>query len=230
MLRSVSVATVLLSACAGIASAQAIIPAAARVGDIPGFAGNGLKGEIWTSSVSSIAGTRNIMGANPANATFQATNINYLNDLIGTPLSTWLGADAASLSGISGDTAISALSIRLTGYIAIANAGTLRFNVESDDGMELKIGGESVTSYDGDRGFGGSPASAEFSEAGLYQIELIYWANGAGSSGLKFSWNAADPGNLDVVPEASLYSVIPAPSAIGVLGMAGLVAARRRRC
>lgn len=228
MLRSVSLVSVLLSACASIASAQAIIPAGARVGDIPGFAGNGLKGEIWTSSVSSIAGTRNIMNG-ASNATFQATNINYFNNGVGTALSDWLGADAASLSGISGSTTIGSLSIRLTGYIAIAEAGTLRFNVESDDGMELKIGGESVTSYDGDRGFGGSPASAEFSEAGLYQIELIYWANDQGSSGLKFSWNAADPGTLDVVPQASLYSVIPAPSALGVLGMAGLVAARRRR-
>jgi hypothetical protein len=91
------------------------------------------------------------------------------------------------------------------------------------------MGSMLVTQFDGDRGFGLSSETATFTEPGLYPIDLLYWANDVGASGVELLWNAGTTQPLTVIPQSSLYRDVPSPGSVLLLGMAGFALVRRRR-
>jgi len=60
----------------------------------------------------------------------------------------------------------------VTGYIAITQAGTYTFNLGSDDGSLLYIGGQQIINNDGQHNFQTDTQQVIFSAAGLYAITL----------------------------------------------------------
>ncbi|MCU0688291.1 MAG: PA14 domain-containing protein [Phycisphaerales bacterium] len=197
------------------------------VGPLPGAPGSGLQGVIFSAAVNSLdQALTAIQTGVPAGGVTGAT-INYGNSSVSTPLSTWLGTDAPSLTGLPGTTPASGLIFNFGGFIAISTPGTYAFIVTSDDGMRLNIGGVTVTSFPGDRSFSPSTGSVTFSGAGVYPIELLYWANTSGESGLRLEWTV--PGSAPaVVPQSVLY-LVPSPGATALLAFGGVMVGRRRR-
>ncbi|MBY0262632.1 MAG: hypothetical protein K2Q20_09830 [Phycisphaerales bacterium] len=220
-------------AFAGIAAAtvtpSTIVPPSARAGAVPTANGTGLNAQIWRSSASTILSSRQLIASTAPEARFISMKVNYGPADVWTPLNTFLGTDAPSLQtinggSVNGSTMAKSLLFRFQGFIAIRNAGTFDFSVASDDGMELKIGGQTITSFDGDRGFATSTGRANFAQSGLYAIELIYWGNSQGSSGVQLGSSFCN----GIIQKADLYN-IPAPTAASMLAAGGLLAARRRR-
>lgn len=228
-------ATALTSGALAGGPAPVVIPAGSSTGPVPATPGTGLAANLWRPSATgnlatNVAFTQN----NPANASFTATSVNYprVGNIVavGDTLANFLGNDAASVVGLDPTTTSAGPNIiRFTGFIAFSSPGTFAIGVGSDDGFDLRIGNTDVGRFDGERGFGFTYSNIEVSQAGLYPIELFYWANGAGESGVELAWDVNDNATFDpeIVPTASLY--IPAPSAASALALAGLLAARRRR-
>lgn len=233
-------AILVATAVASSAFAQVSIPASSSIGPVPGFAGDGLSGNVWRGSPGSIANALAVINGGPADGSFHSTLIDYPNGastvVTGGTFGDFLGADAGSLTGtvLASDSPYS-LIFRFTGYIAISAGGRYTFGVGSDDGFTLSIGGVEVTNLNGDRGFGFSTGQADFTDAGLYPVDLVYWANGIGQSGVEFVSSIAggpDYGNsglAGIVPTGVLYTVIPTPASAGLLMVAAGLSARRRR-
>lgn len=224
-----SVAALCLCSGSVLAGDSILIPAGSVAGAIPAEPGLGLLGQIWTQpNGSTIAGSRSVIAGNAATGSFLAGNIDYSDSDVGTPLSTWLGTDAPSLTGLPGTTSIGGLTFLMSGFLAVPLAGTVTITVESDDGFELRIGGVRVSFFDGDRGFGATSQLTTFNAVGLYPIELLSWGNASGNSGLRIS--ASVPGfPSQVIPAAALYAQIPTPGAAVLLAIGLPAAARRRR-
>jgi hypothetical protein len=65
------------------------------------------------------------------------------------------------------------------GFIEVPQAGTFSFRIPADDGAEISIGGVVVHSHNQGGWYGpqnaGYMGRAEFSEAGIYPVEVLYW-------------------------------------------------------
>jgi uncharacterized repeat protein (TIGR01451 family) len=77
-----------------------------------------------------------------------------------------------------------------TGYILIQTTGTWNFQVASDDGFDLQIGGQEVNYFNGGRGYqagnNNNPGpNAVISTPGLYKYSLL-WFQGAGGAQCDF--------------------------------------------
>jgi hypothetical protein len=148
-------------------------------------AAQGLAGAFWnTGSITSLAQAR-AAADRAATASFVAGSIDYpaggarfVSD--STTLATFLGADAASLSGAEGDT-LDGSVFRFSGLIFL-DGGDRTFSVGSDDGFELTVGERSMR-YDGLRGFGTTSATFSFAQ-GWTAIDLLYFEN-HGSTGVE---------------------------------------------
>jgi hypothetical protein len=180
-------------------------------------------GEFWDADVNlgNLGSADAIIAAGPATATFQSTGINYTSSTggsvsSGSTLNTFLGADAASLSG-SGTSTLTRSVFRFTGLLNLA-AGPQQFSVGSDDGFRLTIGGVEIATA-GNRGFATTSATRDLG-AGLSAFELIFYENG-GSTGVNFSINGA----------LAAPAAIPLPASLPLmlLGLGALGAAMRRR-
>lgn len=199
---------------------------------LPGFAGSGLGGSIWLGgNQGTILDNRAYTLANSPSGGFLAAVPDYPgSDSVVNVFDTvnrFLDQDAPSLTGFDGSAvSTSNMLVVLSGFVAIPASGLYRFGVASDDGFELLVGGSQLAAYNGDRGYGMSYGSAEFSGPGLYAIDLLYWANSVGQSGLTLVWDQG-VGSDQVVPTSRLY--IPSPAAGALAALAGLCAARRRR-
>jgi len=234
-MKSALTAAGVAAALALSASAQVAIPAADRAGAIPGLPGDGLNGSVWFGTTADIAGAEAIMAGGTANGTLHSSQVDYPNGLativsVDQFLTDFLGVDAASVVGFDPGAENSGAKIfTFTGFISIPEARTYAFGVASDDGMRLRIGSMLVTAFDGDRGFGLSGELASFTEAGLYPIDLLYWANDSGESGVELLWgdSAIDP--LTPIPQSSLHSTIPSPGSLALLSVAGMAMVRRKR-
>lgn len=222
------------AALALCASAQVAIPAADSVGPVPGPPGDGLNAAVWAATAHSIAEANAVVTGGIPIGLFHSTQVDYPNGLativgVGQPLSDFLGVDSGSVFGFDPATVDSASKVFVfSGAIAIPVPGMYNFGVQSDDGMRLRIGSQILTEFDGDRGFGLSSESAVFVEPGLYPIELLYWANEVGESGVELLWNAGGIDPLFRVPPGSLYT-IPSPGSVALLGAGGMMLVRRRR-
>lgn len=118
-------------------------------------------------------------------------------------------------------------AIVLTGYIAISQAGSYTFNLGSDDGSQLMIGGQTVVGNDNDHSYQVNSGTATFSAPGLYAISLLFFED-SGSSGLELSVGGS--------AATKFYSSLPAtatpePASIALFaaGLGALAWARRRR-
>lgn len=158
---------------------------------VPQDEGTGLDGDYWNrppASITSLAETGStLIDTLPPDASFIARTLNYSgNDL--SPISTWLGPDASTLTPPSSGNMDDGL-IALSGWLAITEPGTVAFRMESDDGSILMINQTVVIDNDGSHGAPGPAPDGTFTfeKAGLYPIEIQYyngeWTDGAGQHG-----------------------------------------------
>lgn len=190
-------------------------------------------GEFWDARGSLLSITQAdavIAGAGPT-ATFASTAIDYPNGTGGvaddnsTALSTFLGADAASLSG-GGDSTLGVSVFRFTGFLDLLG-GPQSFAVSSDDGFRLTIGGTQISAFEQRRKFGTTTVTAD-AGTGATAFELVYFENN-GVTGVEFLIDgvlaqAAD-GPVDIAP-------VPLPAGLPLMGIVlgglGLMARRRK--
>ncbi|WP_341225322.1 PA14 domain-containing protein [uncultured Arcticibacterium sp.] len=160
-----------------------IFPSAAE--KIPAEKGTGLVGRLWKRSgkpLSGLAGEGiHIMKTTPSHGLFTATRLSYAGNEL-TPMVKWLKEDSTSLA-MYYETEFANIDeclFSFNGYIAIPEKGEIEFNISSDDGTILSIGGQKVIVNDGYRAAPGlaPKGTAVFLKAGLYPIEILYY-NGA---------------------------------------------------
>ena len=232
------------------------ISASQDLAAVPANAGTGLLGNYYKFSSSSNIG--NLANANilisssgGPTATFTTTEVcfpdcagNSISD--SSTMTQFLNGHTSTFSYTSANqpTSIDHSAIMLTGYIAITQTGTYNFNLGSDDGSQLVIGGQTVINNDNDHGFSNSTGSATFSQTGLYAISLEYFED-SGSTGLDFY--GSDPTGACVFGRSSncasgsattglFYGSLPAtakpePASIMIFGagLGSLALMRRRR-
>ncbi|WP_300029227.1 VPLPA-CTERM sorting domain-containing protein [uncultured Roseobacter sp.] len=160
-----------------------------------------------------------------ADATFQSSGIDYPTGPLGPgstgqTLASWLGADAASLSGLGGTSMLGSI-FRFTGSIYVG-AGTNNFTVGADDGFRLTIDGNEVASFGGTAPFTSYDASYDnVGAAGIKSFELIFYEDNRVAVGVDFR---VDGEVVNPVPlPASAFMLLAA------LGGVGAVARRRRK-
>ena len=189
-------------------------------------------GEFWDADgrLGSIDDALAVIAGGPADATFSSTVIDYprggngaaaaANGTIaaaGTTLAAFLGVDAASLSG-ERDTPLTRSVFRFTGFLDLL-AGAETFEVRSDDGFRLTVGGTLVDSF-GNRAFRGSPVTVEAGD-GRTPFELVYYED-QGNTGVEFALNGA--------AASPAVAPIPLPAGLPLLaGALGVLAFIRRR-
>jgi hypothetical protein len=215
------------------ALAGGVVPLGPPVAPTPITPGTGLQASAWWGSFSSnIAAAEAFTQSRSADATW-ISSVNYGATNVNTNILNWIGAtDAATFTGIPGasNNPTGRAAYLFTGFINLSSPGLWYFAVTSDDGFRLRINGIEVAQFNGDRGTAqtlAGPFSADGS--GLYTVELLYWANEQGDSAVIFQAGLGSFTAVTAVSRSNLYSVIPAPTAGALLGLGGLLAARRRR-
>lgn len=186
-------------------------------------------GEFWdrASGLSTIADAEATIAGGAPTATFTSTAIDYPNGAAGhihdnTTLETFLGADGGSLVGTN-TTNLTYSVFRFTGWLDLA-AGTNTFSVGSDDGFQLKVDGNVLSSYNGNRPFQTTSVDADLG-AGLKAFELIYWENSS-YTGVEFRINGA----LAQFAAPGATAPVPLPAGLPLLaGGLGLFALAKRR-
>jgi hypothetical protein len=224
-------------------------------GAVPMDPGTGLLGSYYklnTTFVTTMAqATQFIAASGGPTATFTTTAVCYPNCNISTitdastSLAGLLNGNATNLmytvppSQIP--TTIDHSAMVLTGYIAIAQAGTYNFNLASDDGAQLTIGNQVVIAGSTMHSFEIDSGQAVFAAAGLYAINLQYFEN-SGYAGLEL-WGSNGSGTciigraancIGTAATGALYSTLstsaPEPGTLTMftVGMGTLAWAKRR--
>lgn len=181
-------------------------------------------GAFWDATgVYNLARADLVVANDPITATFQSTAIDYPNvgnTVVGgtTTLSTFLGADAGTLSG-SGTSTLDGSVFRFTGYLDLV-AGQNTFAVGSDDGFRLTVGGVELGSSDS-RAFATSTIQQNFA-GGVTDFELMYF-NNLGGAGVQFSLNGA------LATPAATPVPLPAALPLMLVALGGLGLAARRK-
>jgi hypothetical protein len=181
------------------AQAALLIGPAQSAGAVPLAAGDGLIGSYYKFAptvgyVSSIANaTQWMIAAGAPTATFKTNAVCFPDCSNGvvpqtTGLAGLLNGNVTDFLYTTGNSAATAATVDhaamvLNGFIAIPTAGSYTFNLGSDDGARLTIGGQAVIDNDLLHSFATVTGSATFAAAGLYPLNLIYFNNG-GNSGL----------------------------------------------
>jgi hypothetical protein len=206
---------------------------------LPAGPGSGLTGLLWSSAeiepVDDLAAAHSYIAAHAPDATFLASSVDYPNGpsgstLTDTSLAAGMGVDAASLSNpaIGANAALNSI-MKFNGFLRVDAPESISLGVGSDDGSELLIQGTQVINNDFLHSFpGGGPITVDFTAAGLYAIEIVFFESQSSEWGLEFYTGAAAAGTP--VSTALLY-VVPEPATGSLIacGGAALMAARRRK-
>jgi len=255
-MRRILMSLALLLACTWHTAGAVTISPGQDLAAVPSSSGSGLLGYYYKFNTTSNIGTlaqANILisSSGGPTATFTTTSVCF-PDCAGTSIadtSTMIQFVNGHVSNFAYTvpnsqipTAINQSAMVLNGYIAITQAGTYTFNLGSDDGSELTIGGQTVINNDNDHAFQVDTGTATFSQAGLYAISIEYFED-SGSTGLDFY--ASNGAGTCIIGRAAncaagtattglLYSTLPTatpePASLGLFaaGLGGLIFLRRR--
>lgn len=184
---------------------------------------SGFDGAYWDADgVADLAAALDIIASEAPRASFVSTRIDYPSGSTATVgdetrLEDFLGADAASLSG-SGSRELDGSVFRFSGMVDLGG-GEHVFQVGSDDGFQLSIGGSVIGAFSGLRSFADSSFAATLA-AGPLPFELIYFENfGVTGIELRIDGVVANGAMLAVsaVPEPGHLPLYLA--GLGVMGM-----------
>ena len=176
-------------------------------------------------AITSIEAALAFIDGRAADATFASSAIDYPagRDVLSSEdsLAAFLGADAPSIAG-DGSVAMRTSVTRFTGWLDLA-AGPRSFEVGSDDGFALFLGGRRVSQFSDTRSFRTTSVMADLG-AGRTPFELVYYENG-GSTGVRFSVDG------EVVTGAAPIAAIPLPATMPMvlLGLGAFAWLRLRR-
>ena len=95
-----------------------------------------------------------------------------------------------------------AFAWEVSGLIIIPTTGNYRFRTTSDDGNELQIDGQIVTSFYGGRGTGSDTSSTIALSAGQYPFKYRM-QEGSGGQAAKVEWELPSSGTFVVIPVAN---------------------------
>lgn len=144
-------------------------------------------------------------------------------------LSTFLGVDGDSLSGA--DAELFGSVFLFTGKISLT-AGVQTFDVFSDDGFDLVVGGDSVASFDGIRSIGAAsnPSSGVFDagEGGDFDFELLFYDGEVFEIGLSVLLNGSIVDDGVTMRDEPTPIPAPAPAALLVGALFFLARLRNR--
>lgn len=193
-------------------------------------------GEFWdsSSSISSLSQALGIINSRSADATFQSTAIDYPNASrqnvsSNTVLFDYLGVDGYTLSGEHA-TRVTTSVFRFSGFLDLTE-GEQTFKVGSDDGFELSIDGDVISSYTRNRGFRTTTTTVD-AGLGITPFQLIYWEN-HGNTGVEFRLdNQLAEASLAALQGAPAAPAVPLPAGLalmlGGLGVLGVIRGVKR--
>jgi len=242
------------------AGATAITISTGPLAAVPGSSGTGLSASYYsfgsTEPTSWAQASSLITASSGPTATFNTTAICYpdcagntINDSP-TTMAQYVGGSSTNFTYTVPPAQIPATiantAMVINGYIAITQAGTYTFNLGSDDGSLLYIGGQQVINNDGQHNFQTDTQQVTFSSAGLYAITLddfeasgnaavdLYASNPSGSCVIGRAASCA-AGTAQTGLFYSSLPATPAPEpaslwvmATGLIGLFGVLRRRRR--
>ncbi|MBX9663845.1 LamG-like jellyroll fold domain-containing protein [Novosphingobium sp.] len=158
-------------------------------------AGTGLTGEVFDRGTrfNSISDLIAQTATTSANFHLTAKTVNFGGFKEVATLGQFLDGKAQLTDG-GDNTAMNTIGLRLQGYIWL-DKGQHLVNVRSDDGFLLKLGGDTLSSFAGDRGFTGTSETIDVAKSGLYAVDLYYFDN-TGAEGLRLELDG-DPVGAD---------------------------------
>lgn len=138
--------------------------------------GTGLHGEVFVPGTS-IWNVNTAWAASISrpDAEFTATTVSYGSRDSEATIADFLAHDAGSITG-NGNLEFGPSALTLEGYIYIP-PGVHEISVVSDDGFDLRLGGEKFSEYSGGRAMGETSRVSEF-EGGLYELQMVYFDGG----------------------------------------------------
>ena len=96
------------------------------------------------------------------------------------------------------------IGARISGLIHFAQAGTYQFEVTSNDGVEVTLGGEMIFTDPGVHADSTSqPIPVEVTEAGWHALKVLYFEK-ANTSTLILKWRPPGAAGFEVVPAKAL--------------------------
>ncbi|NRA29957.1 MAG: hypothetical protein HRU11_06805 [Parvularculaceae bacterium] len=164
-------------------------------------------------SLSSVEQAIAGIAGDTAVGTFDVTMLDYpngSNNLSSTnTVSDMIGADFASFVGT--DVVLETSVWVFTGFIRL-EAGAQTFNVASDDGFRLSIGGNEISRHSGTRGYRSTSVTTD-AGTGLQLFELVFFEN-KGKTGLTFSVDGST---------AMAAEPVPTPGSLALMASGGLI-------
>ena len=182
----------------------------AGIGEHDGIAGQNTASD-EAHSIAGYNASTNTIDASRVVGNFVSSSVNYGPS---NTLSEFLDNDFASLDDVTlnGATSNNATEVlrqvvRYSGILEVNASGIHKFAVYSDDGFVLRIDGNVVSSFTGNRAPRTTEAALNLS-AGDHTVELIYWENGGGQ-------------RIDFYSTANRATAIPATEALTLANNSG---------
>jgi hypothetical protein len=125
-------------------------------------------------TIGSIASYRAQTDGAAADMTFTTDVLQFKSASKGTQ-EAFVASGTASYSG-DGSATATTFGLSLDGFIFV-EAGSHTFDIESDDGFSLSIGGVVVSEFAGLRAAATTRAEVLFAESGYYAIDIDYFEN-----------------------------------------------------
>lgn len=101
-------------------------------------------------------------------------------------------------------TQATAYSVRWTGYVKVDTAGSYTFSTVSDDGVRLRLDGNTVIDDFTDHAATTDTSGPQILAAGYHPVTLEYYQN-RGVARIRLSWNGPGTGGTQVIPASNLF-------------------------